>query len=140
MNKIIIFLLSLNLIIAGFIIYGWIMFGPAGTSSETEVFVVPQTTEGFDLTQSLWEKKYIKNAKGFKFLLENFAIGKEIKPGGYKLSQSMNAWQVLSKVTGIADLGWVTISYCPRKEQVGEKLAAALGWDQNKLNDWNNLY
>jgi UPF0755 protein len=140
MKRLFIILISLFLIIIAFLIYGWTQFGPIGSSKETRVFVVPQNIEGFDLAQSLWKEKYIKNVKAFKFLLENFAIGKEIKPGGYKLSQSMNAWQIMSKVTGRVDSAWVTISYCPRKEQVGEKLAAALGWDQNKLNDWNNLY
>src|SRR4030042_5278950 len=121
-------------------IYGWTLFGSTGTSKETVVFVVPQDTEGFDVTQKLWEEKFIKNIKAFKFLLENFAVGKEIKPGGYELRHNMNAWQIMSKVTGRADLAWVTISYCPRKEQAGEKLAAALEWNQERLNDWNALY
>ncbi len=34
----------------------------------------------------------------------------------------------------------VTISFCPRKEQVGEKLAEILGWNQEKLNKWNTIY
>ena len=122
------------------LIYGWTLFGPTGTSTETGGFVVPQIEEGVDIIQNLLEQEFIKNTKAFKFLLENFAIGKEIKPGGYKLSHNMNAWQIMSKVTGRADLAWVTISFCPRKEQVGEKLADALGWGQNKLYDWNNLY
>lgn len=122
------------------LIFGFSFFGPTGSSKETQVFVVPQNVEGFDVAQKLWEQKFIKNVKAFKFLLENFAIGKEVKPGGYKLSQSMNAWQILSKVTGRVDLAWITVSYCPRKEQVGEKLTEALDWNQEKLDNWNTLY
>jgi UPF0755 protein len=104
------------------------------------VFVVPEKTDGFDLTQALLRENFIKNTKGFKFLLDNLAAGMDLKPGGYRLSQNMNAWAVLKKIKGSQDLKWITISFCPRKEQVGEKLADALGWSQEKLNDWNKLY
>jgi UPF0755 protein len=115
-------------------------FGPPGNSNQIEVFVVPQQ-EYYDVTvQSLMDQKYIKNAKAFSFLLNNFSKAAEIKPGGYNLRRNMNAWQVMKKITGNTDLVWVTISFCPRKEQVGEKLAVALNWDENQLTAWNNLY
>jgi UPF0755 protein len=72
--------------------------------------------------------------------LNTFAGGLEIKPGGYKLTGSMNAWQVMKKLTGKPDLLWFTTSVCIRKEQVGEQLADLLGWNSSQLNDWNNLY
>lgn len=52
----------------------------------------------------------------------------------------MNAWQVMKKITGKEDLVWVTIPFCARKEQTGEKLANALGWDKENLNKWNTAY
>jgi UPF0755 protein len=118
----------------------WVLFGPAGTSEEIEVFVVPQNKEDFDVSKKLIENKFIKNEKGFELIMDSFSEDKEIKSGGYRLSQNMNAWQVMKKITGKQDLFWVVVSFCPRKEQVGEKLAEALDWNQEKLNKWNLVY
>ena len=116
------------------------LFGPPADSTQSEVFIVPQQVF-YDVTaQTLMDQKFIKSAKAFTFLLDNFTKPAEIRPGGYKLSRNMNAWQVMKKITGEIDLAWVTISFCPRKEQVGEKLSAALNWDSSQLNSWNNLY
>lgn len=129
--------ISISLI---FLIIGWSIFGPVGNSKQIEIFVVPQNKEGIDVAQALWEQKFIKNVNAFQFLLNTFAKNKEINSGGYRLSQNMNAWQIFIKITGKQDLTWVTISFCPRKEQVGEKLASALDWNQEQLIKWNTVY
>ena len=116
------------------------LFGPTGASKETDIFVVPQEKEDFNVAQALKEENFIKSEGAFQFLLNFFAEEEEIKPGGYRLYTRMNARQVLTKITGKQDLFWVTVSSCPRKEQVGEKLAEALGWDKKKLEKWNALY
>lgn len=118
----------------------WAFFGPLNNSKETIIFVVPQEQSNFNLSDSLFDQRLIKNKKGFEFLFNNFSKNKEIKSGGYKLSSNLNAWQVIKKLEGKQDLMWVNIYYCPRKEQVGEKLAETLDWDQEKLNKWNNLF
>ena len=140
MKKILVILLIILLPVLAISVYISSFFGPPGVSKESIVFIVPEKAVNFDVTQELLNQKLIKNPKGFKFLLDNFAPGAEIKPGGYKLNQSMNAWVVLKKVTGKEDLKWVTIAFCPRKEQVGEKLANSLGWSTDQLNEWNSLY
>lgn len=116
------------------------LFGSPGNSKQTEIFVIPQEKENFDIAKVLWGQKYIRNIQGFQFLLKTFTKNMEIKSGGYKLSQNMNAWQVMKKITSKEDLSWVTISFCPRKEQVGEKLVGILGWNQGQLNNWNTIY
>lgn len=118
----------------------WSYLGPVSKSTEIYIFTVPQDQGQFDLTDSLYNQKLIKNKKGFQFIKDNFFKTSEIKSGGYNLNQSMNSWQVIKKLTGKQDLFWVNIYYCPRKEQVGEKLADVLGWNKEKLNEWNNLY
>ncbi|RJQ38502.1 endolytic transglycosylase MltG [Candidatus Microgenomates bacterium] len=137
MLKIFIFLfilISIPLIIV------WLLLGPVGSSNKLQVFIVPEDEEIFIVVDSLFEQKLIKNKEAFQFLLNNFAKDKEIKSGGYKLSQEMNAWQILSKITGKQDLLWLTISSCLRKEQIGEKLTDKLGWDKEELNKWNTIY
>lgn len=113
---------------------------PVGKSTDEIVFVVPQKQTDFDLSESLLEKGIIRNGKAFDFLLNNLAIGKITEPGGYKLNKGMNSWEIIKKITGSPDYVWLTISSCQRKEQIGEKIAAALGWDSAKLAEWNNLY
>lgn len=114
---------------------GKLFFGPPGKSKQVEIFVVPQNTNDFETAQVLLEQKFIKNKKAFRVLLK-----KPVQPGGYRLSQNMNAWQVVKKITGRQDLFWLTISSCSRKEQTGEKLADVLGWNQEKLIAWNAIY
>jgi len=132
--KIIVFV-SLALFIAGYL-----LFGLAGDSEQIEIFIVPQNKKDFDIAEALKEQNFIKNANAFQFLLNTFAKDEEIKSGGYRLAQKMNSWQVLTKITSKQDLFWLTISFCARKEQVGEKLASVLGWNTEKLNNWNSLY
>jgi len=121
------------------IVFFW-YFGPAGNSRKEQIFIVPQNEKTFDVSASLKEKGLIKNQRSFQFLFDIFVKGNKNLSGGYRLSQNMNMWQVLKKITGKPDLVWVTISGCVRKEQVGEILMKALGWDKNKLNEWNSLY
>lgn len=121
-------------------VFIWHLFGPAGDTKQIEIFVVPQEKKEFDIAQALWEKKFIKNREAFQFLLNIFIINKKIKPGGYKLSRNMNTWQIMKKITGKEDLVWVTISFCARKEQIGEKLEKALGWSREDLIKWNTAY
>jgi len=132
---ILIFLLIISVIIPA---AGYIFFGPVGGSNQSTIFVVPQKTGSFDVPKSLLAQKLIRNDSAFHFLLMTFAKNSEIKPGGYRLDPTMASWQILSKLIGKPDLFWVEISYCPRKEQIGEKLKGILGWDQGELDKWNN--
>jgi UPF0755 protein len=115
-------------------------FGPMSAKSEAVQFTVPVNPPGYDAVAALSEQKLVKNSKGFQFLYLWFSGGGTIKPGGYKLNKNMNAWQIMKHVTGKPDLLWVTITGCPRKEQIGEKLASVLGWDATKLKEWNITY
>lgn len=115
-------------------------FGPVSKNNTEVTFVVPQDKNNFNLEDSLFDKKIIKNKKAFKFVQDKFFKNVEVKPGGYNLNQTLNTWQVMKKITGKPDLLWVNIFFCPRKEQVGEKLAGILGWDNEKLNEWNKLF
>ena len=120
--------------------FAYVFLGPVGDKAETQVFVVPEDTLRFDVARSLSDSGLIKNPGAFQFLLNNFVAGKEIKSGGYRLNQRMNAWEIMNKITGKPDLLWVTISFCARKEQIGEKLASILGWSDSELKGWNTLY
>lgn len=117
----------------------WNNFGSVGDSKQITIFVVSEDLVTSAVAQNLKDQKLIRNTSAFQFILNNFA-GDAVHPGGYKLSQNMNAWQVMKKLTGKPDLVWFTTSACIRKEQVGEQLADLLHWNSSRLNDWNSLY
>ncbi|WKZ26107.1 MAG: endolytic transglycosylase MltG [bacterium] len=136
-TKTVIALITTAVIILGLV---WSFFGPANNQKQEIVLIIPQDTGKFKVTEELFNQGLIKNKKGFEFLANRYLKGQDIKSGGYKLNSSLNAWQTINKLKGKQDLMWVNIYFCPRKEQVGEKLAEVLGWDENKLEDWNDLY
>jgi UPF0755 protein len=140
MNKIFKIATPFIIIITILIIVGWKFLGPAGTSSQTEIFTVPEDRAGFDLIKALKEQGFIKNTGAFQFISNIFAKDKEIKSGGYRLAKNMNAWQVLNKIVSKPELLWVTIPTCQRREQIGEKLTNILGWDKKRLDEWTNYY
>ena len=134
-----IWLVLIPVIVFSALVFVWRLFGAPGSSKQISVFVIPQDTQNFDVAQSLTNQKFIKSAGVFRFLLSTFGGGAGITSGGYKLSQNMNAWQVMKKITGSPDLIWFKESFCVRKEQLGEYLADALKWNSDQLNSWNTL-
>lgn len=137
MKKIFIFLFLAVLIISPFY---WYYFGPVGSSKEMEIFIIPKNKANFDLVQSLKDKELIKNNKILDYYLNTFIFFADVKPGGYKVSRSMWALDIFKKINSKPDLIWVSWSSCLRKEQVGEILAKALGWNSQKLDKWNSVY
>ncbi len=63
-----------------------------------------------------------------------------IEPGGYKISQSMNARELIIVLTSEPQLKWITIPEGLRKEEIGERLAKELHWSNEELEKWNSTY
>ena len=123
--------LILGMLVGG----GWWCFGPVSVKDEPGTFVVPQEQAGWDTASKLVEERFIRSQAGFRILSGRT----KIESGGYRLNRNMNVWQVVKKLAGPPDLAWVTISYCLRREQIGEILGEKLGWDAKKLDRWNAI-
>lgn len=115
-------------------------FAPPSSTTISQTFIIPQDIKGYDLTQSLLEAGLIRSPSSFNFLKSTFYSALKIQPGGYLLTPNLWPWQVLQKISHRPDLLWFSISGCPRKEQIGEKLASTFGWSSDQLNQWNHLY
>jgi len=63
-----------------------------------------------------------------------------IEPGGYRISQSMNARELIIALTSEPQLKWITIPEGLRKEEIGERLAKELHWSNEELEKWNTTY
>lgn len=140
MNKLLIFSIFLLVLALGAFGFNYVYLSPAGTSNQTQVFVVPESTENSDIVKNLKDQDLIKDGRAFKFIMDWFSGIASVSSGGYRLSPSMNSWQILRKITGKPDLLWVKTTYCLRKEQVGEILQGILGWSDSELTKWDTVY
>jgi UPF0755 protein len=114
------------------------LFAAPQKQAATEVFVVSTIAEQQDIKNKLKDQGFVRSAWTFNRALAG-TDGK-IDPGGYRISKSMDAWSLAKIVAGKPQLVWVTIPEGLRKEEIGERLAKALGWDEKALHEWNYTY
>ena len=137
MKKILIFLFFVILVTFPFY---WYFFGPVSGSNESKIFIIPKNIDGFNLVQKLEREKFIKKNKVLEYYIDTFTFFTELKPGGYRLSKNMWAFDVFKKINGKPDLVWISYSSCLRKEQIAEILAEGLDWNSEQLTKWNTVY
>jgi len=123
------------LILAGagsFIAYSSV-FGAPQKQAEAERFIVPLGAE--DTIKKLHDDGFIKSEWALGYALK----GKQIEPGGYKISKSMTAWQIADALKE-PYMKWVVIPEGLRKEQIAELIGDELGWDQEAKTKWVGNY
>jgi len=125
-----------GIVILILIIFIYALFGPVGNSKQVVTLVIPEEKANFDVVSNLAELKLLRFPGVFRLIYKNA----KAESGGYDLTDSMNVFQILKKISGKPDLVWVTIAGCQRKEQIGEILASALGWSAEELTKWDTVY
>ena len=122
----------LALIATGFFIYSS-QFGAPQKQAETERFIVP--LGAVDTFQKLHDDGFIKSGWGFQYAFKE----NEIQPGAYKISKSMNVWEI---ATALKEpyMKWVVIPEGLRKEQIAELIGDKLGWSQEDKTKWVGNY
>ncbi len=132
-------LASLVLVIVSSLIAYFFLFNPPQKTAEVELFTTPiSTVDKENVVKKLKDGGYIRNSWAFNLALAR--TGNQVEPGGYKISKSMDAWELAKTLTSTPSLKWVVIPEGLRKEEVGERLAKALGWDEKQLHDWTYTY
>lgn len=107
--------------------------------AEEALFVISRTNQS-ETTQRLQESGYIRSPFSLSLSrLITFRFGK-IEPGGYKISKSMNARRLITILTSEPQLKWITIPEGLRKEEIGERLAEEIHWNDEELEKWNTTY
>lgn len=109
------------------------LFGAPQKQAEVERFIVP--LGAVDTFQKLHDDGFIKSGWGFRYAFKQ----NEIQPGGYKISKSMNAWQIADALKE-PYMKWVVIPEGLRKEQIAELIGDQLGWDQEAKRKWVGNY
>lgn len=107
--------------------------------ADPAIFTISRTNQE-QTTKRLSDGEYLR----FPWVLPvariiTFRFG-PIEPGGYKISQSMNARELIIVLTSEPQLKWITIPEGLRKEEIGERLAKELHWSNEELEKWNSTY
>lgn len=124
----------LILIVVGLFAY-FFLFDAPQTNADPERFIVSLEEPKQDAINKLYEQGFVKNKWAFGYALK----GRGIKPGGYKISKSMTAWQ-MAETFKEPYMKWVVIPEGLRKEQIVELIGEALGWDQETKKKWVSDY
>ena len=107
--------------------------------ADTNVFTISKTNQN-QTTERLVEGGYLKSSWILPIArLMTLRLG-AIEPGGYKISQSMNARELIITLTSEPQLKWVTFPEGLRKEEIGERLAKQLHWTDEELEKWTSTY
>lgn len=113
------------------------LFAAPQRQADIEIFVASSSLDRGELTERLHDQGLIRSQ--WAFILALGGLG-EIEPGGYRVSKDMNVWTLARVLSSEPDLVWVTIPEGFRKEQIGERLAEALGWSDEELQDFIQTY
>ncbi len=117
-------------------------FGPPNHRAESEQFTVTTgADDSNEVATALLEQGFIKSEMGFRIALmgpEEFqAVCVDcIMPGAYKISKTMNVWELVNVMKKGPYMKWIPIPEGLRKEQIAEILAQTLHWDQKTQYEW----
>lgn len=112
-------------------------FGPVTKTIEPSAeFLVTPLDSTTDIARNLKEAGLIKNEWAFPLALSASGGRMNVRPGGYDLSADMNLWQITDALTDSPYLVWVDVPSGLRKEEIGERLAAALSWNEDAMRSW----
>lgn len=108
----------------------------AATDSTSRTFIISIGEKESSAIERMVDQKIIKNKRFFDFALDRLKLHKKIREGGYKLDSKMNDLQVLVSFIKGPYMEWVVIPEGFRKEQIVERLADRLGWNDEQKNEW----
>lgn len=100
---------------------------PVNKKSEEKVFFVIARGENLNsVINNLAKVDLIRNRLVFYIIVKQLGIEKKIQAGDYRLSKSMNAYELANSLThGSIDI-WVTVPEGLRKEEIAEIMAKKL--------------
>lgn len=111
------------------------------SQAEPERFVVSLDAIKDEIIDKLFIEGFIRNKDAFNIALTTTKEGDNpIESGGYKISKSMNAWEIAKIFTAKPYMKWVVIPEGLRKEEIADLLASSLGWNQKQKDKWITTY
>lgn len=94
-------------------------------NKETQIFVVPKGYGVNQIGEALHEANLIRRPLAFKIMVIKEGFSKDLQAGDFRLSQSMNLFEITQSLThGTLDV-WVTIPEGLRREEIAYKFTEA---------------
>ncbi len=117
------------------------LFSRLGKEFEMERYVVPL---GADVTHDaqeavihdLKEKGFIRSEWAFKLVLKARGLEGKIKPGGYKVSKTWDAWSLALALANFRYQNWIVIPEGLRKEEIAEIVKKELRWSEDTKEEF----
>ncbi len=127
---------SISLLILGLLGYSH-LFGPVDPYATTERLVITSPTTLAEAAAFAESEGIVASSWALRLALLEKTERSTVRAGEYTVSASMDAWTVAELLTKPPALAFVTFPPSLRKEQMGDILADALGWDDAVLKEWN---
>ncbi len=115
-------------------------FGPTDAEATIKEFVVPEGEDTYHIVSALKSQGFIRSQTAFAFALAAVTHGSHIRPGGYTISASMDAWSIADILGKPPYLVWLSFPPGWRKEQIADRLTTILNWTPKEKSDWLTIY
>lgn len=116
------------------------MFGPMDKYASVGDFYVEPDTSVEAVGRKLAEEGYVRSEFAFEAAYLKASSGRDIRPGGYKISRSMDAWYIGQILTQRPYFAWIKITPGMRKEQIADLLVDNLSWTPEERTQWLEVY
>lgn len=111
-------------------------FGPIQKEAPIEQFLVTPEQSVMDVAEALKEQGFVRSAWTFDLAYLREADGRSIRPGGYEIRKSMDAWTIAAALVQRPSVAWVTVPVGMRREEIGDLLEEELGWTAEVKAEW----
>lgn len=138
-RRIFIFVVCIAVIAAIFVIY-FTSFRAPRAGAGLESFVVPISAGDAAISSSLKSSGFIRSSLAFDLTVSLEGLHARIQPGGYRISKSMNLFELVAALAKPPYLKWVVIPEGLRKEETADILGKALSWNNDQKTKWITTY
>jgi len=131
--------------------YGWMLalflvlstlgysyvFGPVnvGDTALREFVVSPDDTLP-SIADALEDEGLAKHWYALPFAAWMLGENEEVRPGGYRISPSMDAWMILHALKEAPYLSWVDVPQGLRKEEIAALFQAEFDWNEEEVQEF----
>ena len=119
-------------------VYRCLFSAPEKEFIKWERIVINLDTTEEELVPKLKEQGYIRSEWAFKLVLKARGLEGRIKPGGYKVSKTWNAWSLALALANFRYQNWVMIPEGLRKEEIAEIAKKELRWSEDTKEEFLN--
>jgi hypothetical protein len=108
--------------------------------ADSELFIIPESAIQEEVIIQLKKQGYIRSEAAFKFLFIADRGEKEIEPGGYAISKSMNAQEVYTVLQKPPVSIWVALPKYGETEKIADSISIKAGWSEEQKTEFKDVY